>query len=1681
MSSLATEEGEFPRDGGFSEAYISVRIVSIDHYMSRIDQHAEGSSELQDALRDLPRSLRRNKVPVVRIFGSTPAGQKCCIHLHGVLPYFYIPLPNAMKPEEAWNCADRIHSTLERAMASSTTENNTENQKSNEDSEDRFVFEVTPLTRTSIYGFHEDQIFLKVTAFNPSLISRLANLCSSGSLIEFGPLQPFESHISFSLQTMVDLNLVGMGYINLRSVKFRLPLPHEAPVSGCGIFPVYTSELLREARSEQFWSYDMRRRARTELECDAFVLDVLNRVRIERDSDSSPPFVKVFSLVELWEDEKSRRVARLMERGMSFETAQTNTLESLKILPDNRVVQPGFHLSTKSHQEHIKRLRCQSEAQPAPILPYKKQLVSSGSDQDKHDNVWQSAYHSQRPASRPARELPVDDVEEIVQYLVQNAESTTRSPLMHDSDYDVQYDGVEPEHEALNDRDGEVDVDLGASIIEDNNTLEEETVSVPDECQPTAEGSRHSVFDQTPPTETKEKPSIETAAWVDDKKSSTFLQEEGDGEIEQLMHFVDTPINMFDSWDEVEGVVEPHLLRQTQAVVCLVPAKKPPTVSELQRDIPDSFCSTVTPIPHYSSRKDANHAGSVTLLGREFRIPCGSPGEYDEAQVLVPGGQKSSKFSAERKVVTPSRYPPLGGELPDLEREERVKKVLQCRIDAAGRQVNYEVFVPKTNSASDHGIFPLSIRTFPAMKEDDLDLLDFSIPVRESGGPPKQTDSDSEDELRLSRDIAVILGESSDDEDIPFAQNPPSPKYDESFGFRSMMLNQDRKSKRTALHTRISPPEPRDSEYSNEISALRDTTAARTLVAQEASQGSVNLHESQNLSYMVVEIIAQSRTDLLPDPRIDPVRAVVLHSRRELGSCDEELVEVISFPPDRSWSQSFLEVENSVVSVVESEQELFDLLQNRVLDRDPDILFGWDVQRDSLGYLLERSQCIGGTLETSVGRFLEERVAHQRGSEVENHPGITYFERLQSGINILGRHVVNIWKSIRSEVKLTSYTFEAVCSEVLRERVPRHSPQQLSTWFSESPATYTRALAYVCRRTSLCLRILENVDVIGRTGELARVFGLDFMSVITRGSQFRVESVLARTAHREGYLLLAASREQVFRQPALEVLPLVMEPDSSYYTDPVIVLDFQSLYPSIIISHNLCFSTMLGSIRVDQWSQERRLGVVSDYVPPSLSALGRDVFVSPNGQVFVTREKRRGVLPQMLEDILNTRIMVKQSMKEAKAAKAGQSLLKLLNSRQFGLKMIANVTYGYASASFSGRMPSSPLADSIVQCGHSALHDCVGVIEEKWFRHKARVVYGDTDSLFVLLPGANKCEAFAIGQEIASHISDLYPSPMKLQLEKVYIGCILATKKRYVGHSYESPDQNIPTFDAKGIETVRRDSCGATRRILERSLRVLFETHDLSRVKRGVQRQFSRILAGHASIEDFIFRQEVRLGTYKEGAMPPAALVAAKARDRDPRADPAYGERVGYVVVYGPPQSPLKDLVVAPEVLLEGQRTGAKRLNATYYITKQIIPALSRCFNLLGANVQAWFTELPRPYFTALSSSTRSRESLRRYFPSARCPVCAQWSKPGRARARPRSSSELAPDVVTTLCGSCMEQPQNAFLHLTALAHQSQERLALLDQLCRHCSRAAEPDQVLCSSLDCTLFFARHTASVRAR
>lgn len=80
----------------------------------------------------------------------------------------------------------------------------------------------------------------------------------------------------------------------------------------------------------------------------------------------------------------------------------------------------------------------------------------------------------------------------------------------------------------------------------------------------------------------------------------------------------------------------------------------------------------------------------------------------------------------------------------------------------------------------------------------------------------------------------------------------------------------------------------------------------------------------------------------------------------------------------------------------------------------------------------------------------------------------------------------------------------------------------------------------------------------------------------------------------------------------------------------------------------------------------------------------------------------------MLDEILQTRIMVKQAMK---ATKEGEALQRLMNARQMGLKLIANVTYGYTSATFSGRMPCVDIADSIVQQARETLTRAMRMVE----------------------------------------------------------------------------------------------------------------------------------------------------------------------------------------------------------------------------------------------------------------------------------------------------------------------------------------------------------------------------------
>ncbi|KAL1457720.1 hypothetical protein WDU94_007916 [Cyamophila willieti] len=795
--------------------------------------------------------------------------------------------------------------------------------------------------------------------------------------------------------------------------------------------------------------------------------------------------------------------------------------------------------------------------------------------------------------------------------------------------------------------------------------------------------------------------------------------------------------------------------------------------------------------------------------------------------------------------------------------------------------------------------------------------------------------------------------------------------------------------------------------------------------------------EDYYLTVLAIEIHAISRASLKPDPNYDEVKAIFYY----LYTC----------PPDEDRKTGIIiigqqeelpEVRNKPlqVSFVSNEKELFVTFIEKVRQWDPDILVGYEIETLSWGYLLERGYILELNLNTELSRIVEVEKRNSSRDEVKSVQ-----------LQVPGRIIINLWRLLRHEATLQSYTFENIMYHVLHERVPLYSYKLLTSWWEHRTRLYKWMTVehYLIRVTGI-IRLIEQLDLIGRTSEMARLFGIQFYEVLSRGSQFRVESIMLRLARLNNFAAVSPSVKQRAHMRAPESLPLILEPESRLYTDPIIVLDFQSLYPSVIIAYNYCFSTCLGRIEHLGVSERFPFGCLDlDMSIESLKKLQHNLTISPSGVAFVNKSVRCGILPRMLQEILDTRLMVKQSMKEYKNNRA---LQRVLHARQLGLKLIANVTYGYTAANFSGRMPCVEVGDSVVSKGRETLQKAIEIVNttKKW---QCRVVYGDTDSMFVLAPGKTKQEAFEIGKDIANVVTNSNPTPVKLKFEKVYQPCILQTKKRYVGFMYESVDQEKPIYEAKGIETVRRDGCPAVSKILKKSLCLLFETKDLSVVKHYVEKQFSKIISGRISVQDMTFAKEYRgQAGYKPGACVPALSLARTWLQADARSEPRTGERVPYVIVSGAPGLPLIKLVKSPHELLQDF---SLRLNSEYYITRVIVPPLERCFLLLGTPILPWYTNLPRKLFVYLPSvlSERKKKStISQYFASVNCVCCNSVTQNKKG-----------------VCDVCLHEPQ---LLATCLYYKIQAWQRSQDQVTRICSSCVgRSSSIDCISLDCPVLY----------
>ena len=292
---------------------------------------------------DVGKSWSIDRVPELRVFGATEAGQRCCIHIHGALPYIYLEYEGKVAPEEIHNYINRLARAINVCMAASLGRR--------DPSKSLFVAFIVPVKAIPFYGFHVGyRYFLKIYCLDPKYMTRMATLLRSGEIMQKRWIV-YESHIPFLLQFMLDANLYGCGWVNISKAKFREPVPDDLEVDSSGDSSEYGVDHFRLAGGQGGDDPNILRRHRprlytrsnipssmlyassdlspirvshSALEFDIHVSWIQNRHLIkERNLHSdfteflkhpiSDDFKFVHSVRELWEDERRRRKMKGVE------------------------------------------------------------------------------------------------------------------------------------------------------------------------------------------------------------------------------------------------------------------------------------------------------------------------------------------------------------------------------------------------------------------------------------------------------------------------------------------------------------------------------------------------------------------------------------------------------------------------------------------------------------------------------------------------------------------------------------------------------------------------------------------------------------------------------------------------------------------------------------------------------------------------------------------------------------------------------------------------------------------------------------------------------------------------------------------------------------------------------------------------------------------------------------------------------------------------------------------------------------------------------------------------------------------------------------------------------------------------------------------------------------------------
>ena len=641
----------------------------------------------------------------------------------------------------------------------------------------------------------------------------------------------------------------------------------------------------------------------------------------------------------------------------------------------------------------------------------------------------------------------------------------------------------------------------------------------------------------------------------------------------------------------------------------------------------------------------------------------------------------------------------------------------------------------------------------------------------------------------------------------------------------------------------------------------------------------VNIPETAPFVVASVDIECNSSTGKFPDADVkDDACFQIAVSLTHFGS---------DVPYDKTcfcYKKTDSNLEGSIIKSYETEREMLMAFKEYLMEKDIDIITGWNIFGFDLEYIMKRA------VMTKCDQSFYEM------SKMKNHSCELVYKKLSSsalGDNALkilpmpGRFIFDLFHEVKKGYKLDSYKLDNVSKLYLGDNKIDMPPKEMFARFVEEDPVKLREVAEYCiKDTLLPHRLLSKLSILVNLLEMAKATWVPLCYLVERGQQIKVFSLLTKKAREMGFMVPTISWGQ-YSADGYEGATVLDAQKGAYYR-PITALDFEGLYPSIMMAHNLCYSSMVMDSKY-----ENIPGVT--YETFGFYKFAQDV-------------------PSLLPSIL---LELKQFRKQAKKdmAQSTGALKEMYNGKQLAYKVSMNSVYGFTGAS-KGMLPCVQIASTVTLKGRSMIDETKAYVEKNFPGSKVR--YGDTDSVMVEFDVGNRTGkeaieySWEIGERAAEECTKLFKAPNNLELEKVYCPYFLYSKKRYAAKLWtkgKDGNMNMDYIDVKGLQLVRRDNTPHMREVCKELLDVVLESSDTGPPKELALQRAIELIEGDVPNEKLILSQGLS-DSYKSKGFAVSinspdikdinqahVQVVRKMRERQPGSEPQSGDRVPYILL----------------------------------------------------------------------------------------------------------------------------------------------------------------------------------------